>query len=104
VAVPQTFEIVRPMTKRYALQHKEGERFGDFVIRAGYIAPTVSDLIWHDRVFDEAVHRVFPWPPERFLRTYEKARCGYNPCPQSGSRIPWSLRKVLTTARPPPHF
>jgi len=45
------------MTKRYALQHKEGERSGDFVIRAGYIAPIVSDLTWHDRAGDEGVHR-----------------------------------------------
>ncbi|KAI6161707.1 hypothetical protein EDD17DRAFT_1584156, partial [Pisolithus thermaeus] len=32
----------RPMIKCYALERLEGECFGDFVIRAGYIAPTTE--------------------------------------------------------------
>ena len=50
-------EILRPMPKRYALEREEGERFGDFVIRVEYIAPTLSGLTWHDRMGGEGVHR-----------------------------------------------
>lgn len=36
------------MIKRYALERLEGEKFGDFVIRSGYIAPTTSGKEWYD--------------------------------------------------------
>ncbi|KAJ7105734.1 hypothetical protein C8R43DRAFT_1165436 [Mycena crocata] len=39
--------ILRPMIKRYALERLEGERFGDFTIRAGYISPTTSGKDWY---------------------------------------------------------
>ncbi|KAF9646227.1 sulfite reductase subunit beta [Thelephora ganbajun] len=57
VAEPEILEILRPMIKRYALEREEGEHFGDFVIRAGYIAPTLSGLTWYDRMGGEGVHR-----------------------------------------------
>jgi len=77
VTEPETLEIFRPITKRHAPKRKN---FGDFVIRVGHIAPTMSGLTWYDRMGSEGVHIVIlPWPPEESPRTYEKARCGYNP-------------------------
>jgi len=45
------------MIKRYALERLPGERFGDFVVRAGYIAPTTSGKEWYDRMGGEGEHR-----------------------------------------------
>ena len=45
------------MIKRYALEREEGEHFGDFVIRAGYITPTLSGLSWYDGMGGEGIHR-----------------------------------------------
>ena len=45
------------MIKRYALEREEGEHFGDFVVRAGYIAPTLSGLAWYDGMGGEGIHR-----------------------------------------------
>ena len=45
------------MIKRYALEREDGEHFGDFVIRAGYISPTLSGLTWYDGMGGEGVHR-----------------------------------------------
>jgi sulfite reductase (NADPH) hemoprotein beta-component len=45
------------MIKRYALERLEGEHFGDWVIRAGYIAPTNSEIPWFDRIGGEGEHR-----------------------------------------------
>ncbi len=36
-------EVLRPVIAAYALKRKKGERFGDFVIRAGFVEP-VADL------------------------------------------------------------
>jgi sulfite reductase (NADPH) hemoprotein beta-component len=49
--------ILTPMIKRYALERLEGEHFGDWVIRAGYIAPTASGLTWYDRMGGEGKYR-----------------------------------------------
>ena len=57
VTEPEILEILHPMIKRYALEREEGEHFGDFVIRAGYIAPTLSGLTWYDGMGGEGVHR-----------------------------------------------
>lgn len=54
---PEILAILEPMIKRYALEREDGERFGDFVIRAGYIAPTTSGAAWYDRMGGEAPHR-----------------------------------------------
>ena len=48
VTEPEILEILRPIIKRYALERNEGEHFGDLVIRAGYIAPTMSGLTWYE--------------------------------------------------------
>lgn len=45
------------MIKRYALERTEGERFGDFVIRVGYIAPTTAGMAWYDAMGGEGQHR-----------------------------------------------
>ncbi|HZG56310.1 assimilatory sulfite reductase (NADPH) hemoprotein subunit [Paenibacillus sp.] len=37
-----------PMLKRYAKEREDGERFGDFVIRAGYVKETRSGLDFHE--------------------------------------------------------
>jgi sulfite reductase (NADPH) hemoprotein beta-component len=43
-------ELVEPLFLRYAKERKEGERFGDFVIRAGVVKPTLSGNTFHDDV------------------------------------------------------
>jgi sulfite reductase (NADPH) hemoprotein beta-component len=40
--------ILSPIIKRYALERLEGERFGDFVIRAGYVKPTFTPQDFHE--------------------------------------------------------
>ncbi|TFK74905.1 hypothetical protein BDN72DRAFT_832618 [Pluteus cervinus] len=50
VTEPEILAILGPMIKRYALERQEGERFGDFVIRAGYIQATTSGKEWYDGV------------------------------------------------------
>ncbi|KAF8557791.1 sulphite reductase hemo protein, beta subunit [Imleria badia] len=57
VSEPEILAILKPMIKRYALERHEGERFGDFVIRAGYIAPTTEGKLWYDRMGGEGEHR-----------------------------------------------
>ena len=41
-------EILRPIFKRYASERNDGERFGDFVIRAGYVAETRAGREFHN--------------------------------------------------------
>ncbi|KAI0047166.1 sulfite reductase subunit beta [Auriscalpium vulgare] len=57
VSEPEILAILRPMIKRYALERHEGERFGDFVIRAGYIAETTEGQAWYDRMGGEGQYR-----------------------------------------------
>ena len=45
------------MIKHYALERQQGEHFGDFVIRTGYIAPTTEGKAWYDRMGGEGAHR-----------------------------------------------
>ncbi|KAI5999513.1 hypothetical protein EDD15DRAFT_67864 [Pisolithus albus] len=53
------------MIKRYAVERLEGEHFGDFVIRAGYIAPTSEGKNWYDRMGGEGKFRESPFFYER---------------------------------------
>ena len=39
--------LLEPMFKRYAEEREEGERFGDFVIRAGYVRATTAGNRFH---------------------------------------------------------
>ncbi|KAF9245282.1 hypothetical protein BU15DRAFT_85615 [Melanogaster broomeanus] len=57
VSEPEILAILKPMIKRYAIERHEGEHFGDFVIRAGYIAPTIEGKLWYDRMGGEGEHR-----------------------------------------------
>jgi sulfite reductase (NADPH) hemoprotein beta-component len=57
VSEPEILAILQPMIKRYALERLDGERFGDFVIRAGYIAPTTEGKAWYDKMGGEGEHR-----------------------------------------------
>ena len=47
VTEPEILAILRPMIKHYALERLEGEHFGDFVIRAGYISATTEGKAWY---------------------------------------------------------
>ncbi|KAF8517977.1 hypothetical protein BU17DRAFT_76263 [Hysterangium stoloniferum] len=58
VTEPEILAILRPMIKRYALERLEGEHFGDFTIRAGYIAPTTSGKEWYDRSGGEGENHI----------------------------------------------
>lgn len=49
----EILEIMKPLLKRYALERKEGERFGDFTIRIGMIKATTEGKTFHDDVAEE---------------------------------------------------
>ncbi|KAI0343116.1 sulphite reductase hemo protein, beta subunit [Trametopsis cervina] len=57
VSEPEILAILKPMIKRYALERLDGEHFGDFVIRAGYIAPTESGKTFWERAGGEGEWR-----------------------------------------------
>ncbi|KAH8678733.1 hypothetical protein BGZ60DRAFT_482135 [Tricladium varicosporioides] len=46
----EILEIMKPLLKRYSLERKKGEHFGDFVIRIGMIAETTEGKTFHDDV------------------------------------------------------
>ncbi len=49
VTEPEILAILKPMIKRWALERNEGEHFGDWTIRAGYVKPTKSGReFWDD--------------------------------------------------------
>ena len=54
---PEILAILGPMIKHYALERREGEHFGDFVIRAGYISATDEGKNWWDRAGGEGKWR-----------------------------------------------
>ena len=41
-------DLMRPILERYASQRSDGERFGDFVIRTGYVAETREGREFHN--------------------------------------------------------
>lgn len=45
--------IMKPLLKQYAIERQEGERFGDFCIRAGIIKQTRGGQDFHDDVAEE---------------------------------------------------
>lgn len=57
VTEPEILAILAPMIKRYALERQDGEKFGDFVIRAGYISATKSGKEWYDGLGGEGEHK-----------------------------------------------
>ncbi len=50
----ESLEILKPIILDYAKSRETGEKFGDFVIRAGYIAATVNGLDFHKNLKLEA--------------------------------------------------
>ncbi|MGE9267240.1 MAG: sulfite reductase, partial [Verrucomicrobiales bacterium] len=46
--------LLRPIIEDYAKNREEGEHFGDFVIRQGYVAATQQGLDFHKNVKDDA--------------------------------------------------
>jgi sulfite reductase (NADPH) hemoprotein beta-component len=46
----EILSIMKPLIKRYAQEREDGERFGDFCIRAGVIKPTTEGKTFHDDV------------------------------------------------------
>ena len=46
----EILEILKPLIKRYAIERKDKERFGDFVIRIGAIKPTTEGKTFHEDV------------------------------------------------------
>lgn len=40
------------------MERREGEHFGDFVIRAGYISATKAGKEWYDGMGGEPGHRI----------------------------------------------
>ena len=57
VTEPEILAILRPMIKHYALKRLEGEHFGDFVIRAGYISATTEGKAWYEGMGGLGAHR-----------------------------------------------
>lgn len=48
VATPDLVPLLAPIFRRYATERTTGERFGDFVIRAGYVTPTGTPRDFHE--------------------------------------------------------
>lgn len=63
VTEPEILAILKPMIGNYARERKDGERFGDFVIRMGYIAATTEGKEWYDRMGGEGTWRDEPTAP-----------------------------------------
>ncbi|KAF2129616.1 thiamine diphosphate-binding protein [Dothidotthia symphoricarpi CBS 119687] len=49
----EILEIMRPMIKQYAKERNDGEHFGDFVIRKGYINETTHGMNFHENTGEE---------------------------------------------------
>lgn len=54
VASEDIQDLLGPILKRYAKEREEGEKFGDFVIRAGYVAATTQGADFHMNIAPEA--------------------------------------------------
>ena len=48
-------ELLAPIISRYAKERTEGERFGDFCIRAGYVAATEQGKDFHKNILADAL-------------------------------------------------
>jgi sulfite reductase (NADPH) hemoprotein beta-component len=49
VATADLLPLLSPIFKRYATERTPGERFGDFVIRMGYVKPTYTPHDFHEQ-------------------------------------------------------
>ena len=50
IGIDEIFGELTPMIQRYAEEREAGEHFGDFVIRAGIIKPTLEGRLFHEDV------------------------------------------------------
>jgi sulfite reductase (NADPH) hemoprotein beta-component len=50
VATPEIVPLLSPIIRRYAAERNRHERFGDFVLRAGYVKQTGTPADFHDKV------------------------------------------------------
>jgi len=55
VAAEDIKDLLGPIIGRYAKERNEGERFGDFCIRAGFVAATVQGGDFHKNIKPEAI-------------------------------------------------
>jgi len=55
VAADDLQPLLAPILERYAKEREDGERFGDFVIRTGYVAATVQGKDFHKNIKPEAL-------------------------------------------------
>jgi sulfite reductase (NADPH) hemoprotein beta-component len=55
VAAGEIIDLLSPILKRYAKEADEGEHFGDFVIRTGYVNATVQGDDFHKNIKPEAI-------------------------------------------------
>ncbi len=51
----EIIETLSPILERYAKEREEGEKFGDFVIRAGYVVATQQGADFHANIKPEAL-------------------------------------------------
>jgi sulfite reductase (NADPH) hemoprotein beta-component len=58
-SVPDTEikSLLAPIISRYAKERENGERFGDFCIRAGYVAATIQGGDFHQNIKPEALKK-----------------------------------------------
>ncbi|ODQ56064.1 sulfite reductase hemo protein [Saitoella complicata NRRL Y-17804] len=49
----QILKVMTPMIQRYAKERHEGEKFGDWSIRAGYVKPTLAGREFHNDVSED---------------------------------------------------
>ena len=49
VPIAEIVPLLGPIIRRYALERTPGERFGDFVIRTGYVTPTYTAHDFHEQ-------------------------------------------------------
>jgi sulfite reductase (NADPH) hemoprotein beta-component len=50
VQAEKIVEELAPIIRRYATEREEGERFGDFTIRAGYVKATTEGRMFHEEI------------------------------------------------------
>ena len=52
VSREESVALLRPLILQYAKEREDGEKFGDFVIRAGHVAATVNGLDFHKNIIN----------------------------------------------------
>ena len=55
--------LLSPVIAHYARERHDGERFGDFCIRAGYVAATMQGSDFHHNLKPEATFKAASLPP-----------------------------------------